>query len=213
MTREGLESKELAQALSKAYSSLEYHTGYLVPGEKAWLEDSGTTPPENWVTASDRIQERIIDRAGYKVGLIYFPKLIKGAKEPSAMMMKAVVRKAESLSKRSDIVIGISPWGGNAERTLLEKHTPQIHLLLGAGPGPGLAGRFARNGQTFWVRSYKRGKAVHVIHISKLPTRSNDWKWIKNGNISMKLEVLNQDLSEDADLVALLGKFTLPPPK
>ncbi|MBU1004165.1 MAG: hypothetical protein KKE73_16760 [Proteobacteria bacterium] len=187
--------------------------GYLVPGEEDWLTDSGVPVPDNFVTASDRTTELIIERGDCRVGLIFFPKLIKGALEPSPMMMKAVVRKAESLSQRADMVIGLSPWGGDAERVLLDKYAPPLHLLFGAGPGPGLAGKFTRAGKTLWVRSYKRGKAVHVIGIRRLPTADSNWKWVNNDNISMKLEVLNQDIAENADLTALLGKFTLPSPK
>lgn len=213
LSKEGMESADLPKALSQAYGSLGYDAGYLVPGEAQWLTDHGAEPPAGFVTASDRVQEKIIEKNGLTIGLIFFPKLIKGADSPSDQQLAAVDRKAESLAERTDLVIGLSPWGDRAERKLLADFAPPIHLLLGAGPGPGLTGRFSDDGKTLWIRSYRQGKAVHKIRVRRAPTREADWKWIKDGNISLSLEVLDKNVSDDADMASLLGGYTLPEAK
>lgn len=213
LTKSGMDSSDLAQALSRIYDRDGYDVGFMVPGEEEWLNDRGASVPEGWVTASDRVGQRIFDKDGVSVGVVFFPKLLKGSRTPTSMQMRAVARKAESLAERCDLVVGLSPWGGQAEQDLLKDFAPPIHLLLGSGPGPGLAGRFSDDEKTLWVRAYRRGKALHRIRVRALPTRDADWKWIKDGNVSVSLEVLNQDVQEDPETRTILDGYSLPSAK
>ena len=207
----GLQSPtvQLANALSKAYATLDYNAIFCSPEEERWLRGSGADLPKSLHAVSNRAQVQILRAGDVTVGVVVFPRLLKGAGKPSHTMIASVARKARNMAERVDVVIGVSPWGASGEAAFLAESDPVFDLLLGAGPGPGLAGRFVEDGKTFWARAYTMGKAFHVIRITDLPRREADWKWIKNENLHLDFKILDKNVSQNGAMVALLNEFHL----
>lgn len=99
------------------------------------------------------------------------------------------------------------------EFTLLKDYEPEIDLLLGSGPGPGLAGRFMNHSKTFWARAYSKGKALHLIRIGEWPKRAANWKWTKGKNLKLDFKTLTPDVEDNPEMQAILGRYQLPAPK
>ncbi|WP_461209503.1 UshA-like (seleno)protein family 2 [Desulfocurvus sp. DL9XJH121] len=200
---------QLAQALGKAYGTLGYDAIFAAPEEDAWLRDSDAELPPVLHLQSNRAEIVTLDKGGCRIGVVLFPRLLRGERKPTPMVMESVARKARSLAERTDIVIGVSSWGAAGEAEFLDKTEPCVDVLLGSGFGPGLAGRFMKNGRTFWARAYTTGKAFHVIRVRVPDQREPDWRWIKDGNLSLDFQVLDKDVTSDAAMLKLLDGFSL----
>jgi len=200
----------LAKALAQAHAALGYDLLTLMPEEQQWLGDHDAPAPAQNAVIGNRVRSVTVSTKNGPVGFILLPKLPRNATIPLDMTMRAIEDQARSLAGRTRLVVGISPWGGVAEDHFLQKKAHVLDILLGAGPGPGLAGRFTPDGKTFWARSYGRGKALHVVRISEWPQRSADWKWIKDGNLRLDFMPLNEPVPSDPEMNALLGEFNLP---
>ena len=209
----GLENPtpDLARALAKAYRALDFDAVYCVGDEADWMKDSGAEAPESLVTATTSIQLREYETHGVRVGVIYLPKLLKGADRASETLMDSVARKAKSLAERTDVVVGVSPWGAAGEAAFLSYAPGVVDVLLGGGPGPGLAGRFMAGGKTFWARAYTMGKAFHVIRLGELPRRDDpEFRWIRDENIALDFTVLDKNVPDEPTMAAMLDEFQLP---
>lgn len=199
----------LAHALGEAHRTLNYDLLVMMPEEARWLDDNGAGPLTH-ATVDNRVQAVTLQTAGGPVGFILFPKLPRNATKPLDMTIRAIAQQAESMAGRVRLVVGLSPWGELAEDHFLKTAGSVVDVLLGAGPGPGVAGRFTPDGKTFWARTYGRGKALHVLRIAQWPERTAAWKWIKDGNFRLDFTALNQDVASDPAMDALLGGFSLP---
>ena len=209
----GLENPtpDLARALSKAYGVLDFDAIYCADDEADWLKDSGAQAPDTLVVATTSPQLREYETHGVRVGVVYLPKLLKGADRPGKTLMDSVARKAKGLAGRTDVVVAVSPWGAAGEAAFLAYAPGVVDVLLGGGPGPGLAGRFMAGGKTFWARAYTMGKAFHVIRLGELPRRDDpEFRWIRDENITLDFTVLDKNVPDEPAMAAMLDEFDLP---
>lgn len=200
----------LAQALAKAHGTFGYDVLALMPEEKKWLEDNDAIAPTPATVIDSRVQAVTVPVAGGEVGFIILPKLQKNAKKPLDMTVRSISKLVESLHKRTKLVVAISPWGHLAEDHFLRNADNVPDIMLGAGPGPGIAGRFSRDGKIFWARTYGRGRALHVIRIAEWPTRDDGWKWVKDKNLRLDFRPLNESVATDPAMEDLLDEYDLP---
>lgn len=203
----------MAPALAEAYQALAYDIGYNVREDADWLRAHDMKAPQPFKTASKQVQVSIFNKADKKIGVLMLPTLLKGTKKPTSMMLRTVVQKSKQLAKRTDLVVAVSPWGMEGEFELLKNHIPEIDVLLGGGPGPGIAGRFMNNSKTFWARAYSKGKALHLIRLGEWPKRTDSWKWSKGKNLNLDFKTLTTDVAENAQMKEILAKYKLPEPK
>lgn len=199
----------LAKALAAAHAALKPDLLVLTPGEADWLAAQGATAPAHH-TLSSRAQGVVLPTPGGPVGVVLFPPLPPDAEAPPDAMAQDVIRQARELAARVRLVVGVSPWGELAEDRFLRTAGPVVDILLGAGPGPGVAGRFTPDGKTFWARSYGLGKALHAVRIAAWPERTPAWQWVRDENLRLDFLGLTEAFAADPAMQTLLDGFTLP---
>lgn len=201
---------KLARALAEAYEALGYDAIYPTHAETSWLRASGASLPGVARETGDRPLIRVVEAGGVRLGLVALPELPAGQETPPRSMIDAAARAARDLAAKADLVAGISPWGATAEAALLSSTDAPFDLLLGGGPGPGLAGRLMEEDRTLWARSYTMGKAFHTIRVRALAERAGKGRrWIKDGNLFLDFKVLNKDVLDEPAMAALLAGYKL----
>ncbi|WP_291327832.1 hypothetical protein [Desulfovibrio sp. UCD-KL4C] len=181
--------------------------GILSPAEVDLLQESPSGIPKNWINSKKTSAKILTLTNGKKAGFIILPYLEKGSNElPSELLteLTAVFKKYKS---KTDILIGISPWGYFREKTLLSSPIYAafpLDILLGSGDGPGMTGTVSNNGKTLWVRSYPTGKAVNRIDIFQWPSRDADFKWTSGQNIRWFLQSLRDNVREEQTVLKLI---------
>lgn len=198
---------EVARVLFQAYESLDYDLVLLTPAEERLLREAGVDIPESWVTASSRPGMVELNKAGLRIGVVIFPFVDPPMDTPPTLLMRQVADKAGRLRERCDLVIGLSAWGGMAEKRFLNQAGPVFDVLLGSGPGPGLAGGLFAGARTFWTRPTSRGKSVNAFGVAALPRRDGDWQWIKEKNIHLLFKPMDETVVPDPSLAELFDKL------
>lgn len=75
-----------------------------------------------------------------------------------------------------ELIIGVSPWGFQAERFALPRLAGTFHLLLGAGAGAPLPAEvFDDAPSLLWSRADVDGRGVIVLDLLQLPARGQTW--------------------------------------
>jgi hypothetical protein len=116
----------------------------------------------------------------------------------------ATFRMAQRARHKAGVVIGVSPWGADAEEAWLTAHPEALDILLGAGPGPGSGGLFVGNGATVWMRPYADGKTVGEIRIQKFPPAGTKATWRPGDNISATAIPLTHFVADDPEIAAIV---------
>lgn len=200
-------SPELTLALDQAYRQLDYDLIILSPSDEQLLRRAGVDIPKNWITATQRPGMIELKKAGLRIGVVVFPIMDPPVDTPSSVLVRQVADKARRLRERSDIVVGVSLWGGMAEKRFLNQAGPVLDVLLGSGPGPGLAGGLYAGRRTFWTRPARRGMSVNAVGLAALPRPGDDWRWTREENIHLLYRPLDETVVPDAAMDALFDKF------
>ncbi|NJB66732.1 hypothetical protein GGQ74_000372 [Desulfobaculum xiamenense] len=175
--------------------------GYLAPREANWLTKSGVTSLDGWRTASANVKMTTIRVGQDDIGVLFLPMLPAGQEKAPRYMVRSILDKAAKLRERTKLVVAVSPWGYTGELAFLTENPPAVDIMLGAGPGPGLAGRFEAEAKTFWVRAYSKGRAVHILRINEWPDRARkDWHWEREANLVLDFRPLRETVDADADM-------------
>lgn len=201
---------DLARTLATAYDALGHDLLVLLKDEADWLASHGAPLPGGAESIGARVGMRVVSTPGGDVGFVLFPRLPKNSAEPMDMTVEAVRKTAASLKDRTRLVVGISPWGALGEKAYIQQAPGSVDILLGAGPGPGLAGRFVSENKTFWARAYSKGRSMHVLRIGQWPQRQDGWQWEKDGNIRLDFKVFKEDVPDDPAMRKLLNASGLP---
>lgn len=214
--------------LVKAYEALNYSAGAVGQEELARLARQGVAPPGGWLVLDPKEpRTRLIDTPKGKVGLVFFPE-VKGlgdtpletapGKEGFSLIPRArkeasstLEAEAKALAKAikelreggAAMVVGISPWGSQAEADYLEGHRPDLDILLGAGSGVGFMAKPENNGRTLWMRTYTKGKAVYQIDVLAWPS-GKGFKWEEKKNYQSKALLLDDAVKPDPDMERLI---------
>ncbi|MEW5773164.1 MAG: hypothetical protein AB1916_06525 [Thermodesulfobacteriota bacterium] len=203
---------DAAKALAAAFVRLPYDLGYALPAESRWLADHGAALPPYFRVAGERPVSEVRQVGGVRVGLLLFPALAPSLVKAPQAIAKAVADSALNLRERSDIVVGVSPWGASAETDFLETRGHTVDVLLGSGPGPGFPARPMAGDKVLWVRSYSQGKALVQVVIKTLPSRTPEWRWVREQNAVVLLQSLNESITNDPGMDALLAGYRLEQP-
>ena len=197
-------------ALLTAYQRLEYDLGLLAPSEKELLAADGITSPALWVVAKNTPTTHLLRAGETRVAVVVFPHLAprvqrltdskKKAKPVSGAVSElefiAIRQAARQARKQADLVVGLSDWGLDAESTLMQAGETGLDILLGSGPGSGVNGRISTDGQTLWMRSYSKGKAVQRIDVLELPG-GEAFQWQKAVNVRWITKPLKESIPPD----------------
>lgn len=194
-------------AVARAHAAMRYDAMLLTPADLALAGDPPPKGLTRWTTASTRIKGEILVRSGLHVGLVRFPMPTGSDGRPTEQQTREVVAEGFHLRGEADVVIGISPWGMQAEQSFLEHFTGSAQpfdVLLGGGPGPGHGGKMSAGGFTAWLRPYSQGKAVHVLRLENIPKRQRQAQAKREGDVRFDVVSLDDKIPADRAVDSLL---------
>lgn len=192
----------MLRALAEAYDRQGYQVGQLATIERAALNEAKARIPAGFSSPAD-FETRLVQTKAGTVGLVLLPELTTPA--PSDAQFAKAAEMARSLRPKADLVIGLSPWGVDAEQLLIGRSDGAFHVMVGSGKGRGTPGLLAAFDKTLWVRPYAEGKAVGRIDILAMPGKDSAFKWQKDVNVRFDVVPLRDDVKDDPDTAALLA--------
>lgn len=196
--------EEAYAPLVKAYDSLRYDAGALTPAEAGKLASKGIAAPNGWVTLDPKEpRTQFIDSPKGKIGVVFFPMSKKVGDGPTEDQAQAINRKIKELRSQSVMVIGVSPWGVQAESDYLEKTRPDLDVLLGSGPGVGFSAKPYVGGRLLWMHCYSKGKAIYTLDLLTMPGDRN-FKWEMGSNYTTQALILDDKIQPDQEMTELL---------
>ncbi len=202
--------RPLLEAMTKAYSFMQYDVALLTERESQALHQAGVTPPAPWKTHSESAFREMVLPHGKRVGFIVFPPLPEGAELPDDALLETIGKEVRKAVAGVDLLIGLSDWGIIAEREYLSrrpKNAPDI--LLGSGRGTGIRGQIMNEGRIFYARSYDKGKAINRIEILRWPRRHGEFMWISGENIALSLISLDNHYYDNLKINEIFSKVDL----
>ncbi len=197
--RRGLRKTETAQTLCRIFTELHYQLGVLSPEEATFLQENRIDPPKNWLTASRHPKAKIFSMGAKKIAVILFPWDNSGQTGRTQ-----IVELASELRRDVDLLIGLSPWGINQERSFFSNSPNVLNILLGSGPGPGFKSKFVQEGTTLWVRPYGRGKVVFSLRIKSWPS-GPETVWRPGKTVDTDIILLKDNIPEEESISSLLN--------
>ncbi|MBF0482076.1 MAG: hypothetical protein HQK81_12110 [Desulfovibrionaceae bacterium] len=192
-------------ALVAAYGKLGYNAGYITVAEGKALASAGAALPPGFLTAGDAPQKAVYTIGGNTIGVVFFPELGR-AEGPSEAAIQAVAGAAASLRPDVKLVIGVSPWGSEAESRYLAHAKPAVDVLLGGGPGIGLTARPDATGKVLWMRSFGKGKTLDALDLLAWPGGA-DFTWKDKVNFTFQVISLGDDYAAKPEIDALFAAF------
>jgi hypothetical protein len=155
--------------MAKAYGRLGYAAGLVTPAEAEALKNAGVTLPAAFAASAAEPGVTTIKAGGRTLGIVRFPTVPKLGEPVPADLAEATAKAASALHGQVDLVVGLSGWGMADEEAFVGAHPGAVDVLLGSGPGSGLAGVTAGAGKTLWARVFTRGKTVSRLDLFALP--------------------------------------------
>jgi hypothetical protein len=192
------------QALAKAYGMINFDLGLLTPGEAGAMRKAGVNLPGQWITAEAVTQTQLPLPGGGAVGFVLFPPLTPTEKEAPKDLIAQISKAVETQRKKSNIVVGLSPWGYFVELLYLRSNDAVLpDVLLGSGPGPGFKGMVAGEGRAYWMRAYSLGKALNRLEVLAWPKREAGFRWSDDMDIRSLNVGLTDQFKEDPAIAVL----------
>lgn len=196
-------SRQRLAFMADAFDALRHDVLVVTPSERTVLARSGVKPRPYW-RGSSRLEKHVLKAGAVKVGLLVLPELPNGARGVPQNLIHGIENAVRDLRDATQIVVAMSPWGYAREQELLKADGPLPHVLLGSGPGVGVAGMLANGGKTAWMRSYPEGKSVLCLETLELPHGDSTFKWTEGRNIRMTLYGLTDQYLEDQQMLMLM---------
>jgi hypothetical protein len=171
--------------------------------EREVMAKAGVKPRPAWL-GSASLEQHVLHGPGPKVGVILLPQLNRSDAPLPADLLRQLGEAVQHLRSTTRLVVAMSPWGYAQELELLKSAGPLPDVLLGSGPGIGLAGQLSASGKTAWVRAFAQGKSITRIEIMALPEHNSTFKWTEEKNIRMTLFGLTDHYPEEPHMLALM---------
>jgi hypothetical protein len=192
--------------LSQIFSLLNYDLGVYCSKifPNATQENNGFL--KDWTQLNETSQEKIFSFDTHKVACLIFPEDPQTDTSSWEAVIQAIQEKAKLLRDKTDLIIGISPWGWQAEQLFIKNNHGAVDILLGSGHGPAIRGQLSKDKKTLWVRPYSKGKVITRIKISYLTNRETPRQWTLNQNITPGYIALNSNIQGDSQVTSLIYK-------
>ena len=187
-----------AQTQLAAYAMLGYQRVFLSSREKSWFDRLALNLPKEYRSTTDTALTDEWESDGKRIGLVYFPDWKPAGSVPDQARVAQVIQAAEKLRPRVQLVIGVSPWGYEAEHALLGTLAPAFDVLLGGGLGKGVSGRVEADGSIVWARSHIKGRSVQILRILAWPM--GEHPWVQEKTVSSELKILDAQIPEDPEM-------------
>ena len=142
------------------------------------------------------------------VGLIFFPPLSTlGTEEteyPTPRLLALILAEARAAS-RADLLIGISPWGFQAELQSRAVLAQYFQMLLGAGGGSAFGLELdSANPSLLWSRADHDGRSLMLLELLDIPAKGMPPTWLRGLNVHGEELRLTPDIPEQPEMLRLL---------
>jgi hypothetical protein len=188
---------EKLPAIAKAHERLAYDVLALTPAEVKLLAAHQAAVPQGATTLGQEPTTKILTIGGKRIGLVLFPMPADISAPVPDKLMDATARAAGALRGKTDLVVGVSPWGAIDEEAFINTRTGAVDVLLGSGGGSGFPSRTSKNGKTLWTRAYIKGKTINRLDLFALPGGA-DFAWKVGDNFMAKVQPLDAAFPQDA---------------
>lgn len=191
-----------------AHMLLDVNAGYMSPRAAAWMEkNAGATPPGFHVVHEAPVCVLSPTPAG-TVGVVFFPRGRGKSGHPTEEQIQKVLSAGSSLRAKSVLLIGVSPWGYDAEKTFLRQGEGTFHILLGGGDGMPFAQAIAKECPSIlWSRPDSMGRAITEINLMELPPSAasgNRAQWLEGVSFKARLIFLDDSYPSDPQMQQIL---------
>lgn len=179
-----------------AYDRLTAQCVYVSSQAQKWLDDHAPALPFNYVRMRGKPQVRVIPVAGRRVGIICFAPGNENAREEA-------IKAGRELRGAVDLLVGVSPWGADAEREFAARADGLYHILLGGGPGYGFGSAVSGPSRgVLWARSETEGRAVTIIELLAWPDPAMHM-WENHANFTSQVKSLGPDVPSDQEIMRI----------
>jgi hypothetical protein len=189
-------------AMAKALGLLGYDAGTVTRAEAKLLADAGAALPPGFAVAGETPTSTILTVAGIPIGVVRFPDAPASREPMPAPLAQATAEAAAALRPKVKLVVGLSGWGSRPEEAFLNAHPGAVDVLLGSGPGSGLAGSTTGGGRTLWARTYYEGKTVNRLDLYTLPATA-DHVWDPKTDFRTEVIALDDRYPADPEIEKL----------
>ncbi len=188
------------------HDALGVDAGWLSPASEAWFFSGAGKFPKGYSTVKKSPETRLLSVFGTTIGLVFFPEIAEPSPEPDApdSIQAQCLKAGRTLGAKADFIIGVSPWGMDAERDFLSLADGVFNLILGAGEGLGFAQAFdSRAPGVLWMRSDSLGRGMTILELEQLPT-AGQYPWIPGVTFNSRLEPLHPSIPTVPEIDALI---------
>jgi hypothetical protein len=156
---------------------LKVNAGWLSPRAAAWMRNAAKAIPPGYNEVGDAPVSLTLPTAAGTVGLVLFPRGTGSRNAPTPKQQERVLAAAAALRPSVALVIGVSPWGYEAERDFLPRAQGVFSCLLGGGDGPGFSQSLqSKSPGVLWARSDAKGRCITEITLLLRPDGELQWK-------------------------------------
>ncbi len=192
--------------LFKGYEYLAYDIGVLGKSEASALPILARAKGQTWFTAGSHPHVQSLITPQGPVMAVVFPALDNGH-APSPAMLQELVSTLTNLQETHPdaLILGISSWGRNHEKTFLHTYEGTCHILLGSGPGSGQTGTLSPHAKTMWVRAFAKGKIINSLEIRAFPSSKQPFRWKLGRTIFAQSVILDETIADDSAMQHILA--------
>ena len=180
---------------------LNVDAGFMSARAAGWMEKNARAIPPGFHIVRDAPVSLLAPSPAGSIGLVFFPYGQGKEGRPTEGQIQSVLSAASALRAQSVLLVGVSPWGYEAEKAFLRQGEGAFHILLGGGEGMPFAQAIAKECPAIlWSRPDSMGRAITEINLMELPPSAASGgraQWLEG--ISFKARLLFLDDSYPAD--------------
>lgn len=195
--------ESLTRIWHAAFEHMPYNAVYVSLEAAACFARAALPPPSNGVVVAQAPVVRFFRAGRLVVGCVFFPQGLAENNAPTADQIHAVRQAGAEAAAKTDLVVGVSPWGMRAENACTSLLAGYFHILLGGGPGVAVSGQATGDHASpgpLWVRSDRLGRAVTVLDVFAIPDKAAP-QWLDGLHFSSRFALLDASIPQDEILL------------
>ena len=200
-------AREKAAPSLAAYNYLKVDAGRISAFTAGWLKKSAGSIPAGFSVVDDSPVSVTLATSAGPVGVVFFPTGKGLGRAPTDDQFAETIKTGYKLKQNCALVIGISPWGMQAEQKFLPKAQGIFDSLLGSGEGPAFGqSSNAKAPGVLWSRADVNGRAVNLIEIFELPQQGQAGDWLEGVTFKASLTYLEGKQAPDHGMIKIVGE-------
>ncbi len=194
--------------IRRIYNLLNIDVGYLSTEAAALFRIAQSLPINFHVLSTMPVVERL-QVSGQSIGVVLFPPIIDKSGKPytpsKARNTLAAVLKAGKKVSDASLVIGVSPWGADFEKSALPHLSGVFHMIFGGGSGGAQgAAILAQAPSVLWIRPGENGYSLNIVNVLRMPGKGRHPSWIFGKNVTAEQILLTDVIKDSPKVNALL---------